>query len=191
MTRPEDGQPDDEPVRYHLDAHDRLIWVNPAWDRFASANQAGEALLGRAVLGRSLWEFITGPATEHLYRLLFARVRSTGEPVAFPFRCDAPATRRTLRMQIELLPAAGLRFTIQSLAETPRDAVPLLDPTVPRSGALITMCSWCKRIAGSGGTWLEIEQAAETLQLFESSAPPAVTHSVCGACEQQLNAVLG
>src|SRR5262245_21452962 len=85
------------PVVYRIDAHDQLVHVNDAWTAFALDNGAA-ALDAPHVLGRPLWTFITDPTTAYIYRHFVARVRRLRSPIAFRFRCDAPARRRWLAM---------------------------------------------------------------------------------------------
>lgn len=75
-------QPDTNPVVYEVDATDRIISVNDAWITFALHN-SGEALLPPGIIGRHLWDSVADPTTIELYRMLYARVRSRGEPVTF------------------------------------------------------------------------------------------------------------
>jgi hypothetical protein len=78
-------------IRYRIDAGDRISGVSDSWSPFALANDGIE--LARPLVGRAIWDFISGVTTRAVYLELFARVRH-GRAVTFPYRCDSPALRR-------------------------------------------------------------------------------------------------
>lgn len=175
-------------VRYVVDAADRICEVNDAWSDFARAND-GEHLLPPAIIGRPIWDFIADQGTSGLYQRLMERVRAGRGPLRFGFRCDAPAVRRQLTMHMTLEDGA-VCFTVRAAALEPRPRVPLLDVTVPRSGELVSMCSWCKRIETAQGRWLEVEDAIGPLGLFQSDLLPTISHGMCGECYDQVVSAL-
>jgi len=136
---------------YHLNARDEIAYVNEAWLSFARANQ-GEALVSPRILGRLLWDFIGDVDTQHVYRLLHRRVRTKGTPVRLCFRCDAPAVRRRLELEISPRDDQGLTYRVRTLSGQVRQPVPLLDPQRLRSERFVTMCSWCKRVGEPAGS---------------------------------------
>jgi hypothetical protein len=96
---------------YHIDIEDRLIFIDDNWYAFARANQA-PYLADAQILGKSLWDFITGNEVQNLYNLMLKKVRLSGEPVQVLYRCDAPHLRRFL--QLKMMSAdQGLRRTRQ------------------------------------------------------------------------------
>ncbi len=168
-------------VAYGVDSADRLVFVNDAWSEFARDN-AGEALLPPAVLGRSLWDFITDGTTLLLYRDLIARVRRANEVVRFGFRCDAPAQRRLLEMRIAQGANGGVVFTVAMLDAQDRPAQPFLSAGVEREDGLLRICGWCKRIPMPSGAWVEVEEAITTLGLFGRPTLPRLSHGICERC---------
>ena len=175
-------------IVYHLNADDEVVFVNEAWSRFASAN-GGDVLLPPMVLRRRLWDFIADASTRHIYRTLFERVRSRAETVRLTFRCDAPALRRLLELELAPLAAGGLLCCVHQLVEEARDPISLLDATRPRTEQLIRMCSWCKRVATPDGAWLQLEVAVTRFGMFVDELPPDLTHGVCPDCHRVLDAV--
>lgn len=165
--------------RYELDRDDRIVVVNGGWREFARAN--GAAHLAHAVVGTAVWEWMAGVEVEHLYRLLFARVRKTGRSVTIPFRCDSPDARRFMELEICALPAGGLRCSARIERLEPRRSIPFLDSGVSRSDALVAICSWCKRVREGEDRWLEIEDASSRLGLLLPPFP-GITHSICPQC---------
>ncbi len=177
--------PPSEPVIYHVDAHDRLVEMNEAWSAFASENE-GAHLLPPGIHGRSLWDFVSGPTTQEIYRELLARVRASGRPFRFRLRCDSPDLRRLLSMTLSAPRAPKVRFEVRTVEIQPRPAVPLLDPQVPRASRCLASCSWCKRISVPGEGWLEVEKAVWALGLFEQSVLPALSHGACPQCHRTM-----
>lgn len=175
----------DSPVVYTVNAADVIIHVNEAWGTFAVANDT-DALLPPAILGRTLWEFITENVTVQLYRRLLARVRGGSGPVQFAFRCDSPRTRRLLEMNIVSDQGGGVTFVVHALVLEDRVAVDLLDPYAPRGATLLRMCAWCKRIPDADGRWMEVEEALPTLEAFAGGQLPAITHGICTDCEKSM-----
>ncbi|NQU49755.1 MAG: hypothetical protein HQ519_13975 [Planctomycetes bacterium] len=83
---------------YRIDSEDKILAVSAEWLRFAKENMAAD-LEREFVVGRSLWQFITGDEVKHLYEIIFERARQTGDQIALPFRCDSPTERRFMELQ--------------------------------------------------------------------------------------------
>ena len=174
---------------YAVDRDDVLRSVSPEWLEFAQENDAPE-LKADVVLGRPLWEFISGGETRHLYGHLFEKAR-WGAPVSVRFRCDSPSVRRFMRLTIHPVHRDGLEIVSEVLREEEREPVALLDAHVPRSSEMIEMCSWCRRVSTGPDQWEEVEAAIEALGLFEDSELPAITHSACRECHDRMIATKG
>jgi hypothetical protein len=164
-----------------IDAADRFTEVNDRWVTFAAEN-ASPHLTRDTVLGRPLWDFITGEETRQLYRGVLTNVRRTGRTVELPFRCDSPRVRRFLRMAISPLPDGSVRFEIRAEREEPREPVFLLDPAARRSDELVTICAWCKHVRLPHGEWVATENAVHRLRLFERELMPSLSHGMCPSC---------
>ena len=172
----------DDPNRrfvYRIDAVDVISDVDDAWVEFAQRNEA-ESLTRTAVVGSSLWTHVSGVETRHLYRHLFAQVR-TGREITIPFRCDSPTVRRFHEMRMTPLPAGGIELACELLREERRTQGPaaLLEKSAHKSGEFIVMCSWCKKINVPQNGWMELEQAVQVMQLLSESPLPAITHAIC------------
>jgi hypothetical protein len=171
-----------EAVTYRIDRLHTIVGVDEAWSRFARQNGAGESCAAEAVVGRSLWTFISGQDAQELYRLLLLRVAASGKAVVLPFRCDAPELRRFLELRIEPLADGGAQFRSKLLRTEARQRVALLDMDVPRADGMLRVCSTCKRVAVSETVWEEVEDAVLSLQLFNEDTLPALTHVLCPDC---------
>jgi hypothetical protein len=174
---------DDDLVVYRIDAHDGLAFVNEEWDRFAVANGSGH-LLSERILSRSLWDFVSDATTRQLYREMLIGVRA-GRRLRFPFRCDSADCRRFLEMDARLIEDGAVEFQVRTLALEKRPPQAILDGGGERSGAFLRMCGWCKKVP-HGEDWIEIEDAAAKLGLFDSASLPAISHGICEACEQRM-----
>lgn len=164
--------------------------IHGAWDEFARANAAA-GLSVQTVLGRDLDDFVAGPETRLVYRALSERIRQTGEPARFTYRCDGPTCRRFMEMRLDLAAPDVVRFRSRVLREEARDAQPLLDVRTKRSDDLLTMCSWCKRMKIEGSDWVEVEDYVERTKLMEAEILPRLSHGMCPACEAELEPLIG
>ena len=163
-------------IRYRIDGCDRIAGVSESWAPFAIGNDGIE--LARPLIGRAIWDFVSGVTTRAVYLELFARVRH-GRTVTFPYRCDSPALRRFLRMQLSPAAEDGIQFDSATLTTEARNAVELV--TASGAAGLVTVCSWCKRVA-IGREWVEVEVAVERLGLFGALLPGGLTHGACQEC---------
>jgi hypothetical protein len=171
-------------LSYAIDEHDHLIKVDDGYYRFAEENGWHEA---GASLGRSLWDYVAGHELVKLQRLLIRRIRDEVGDIELPFRCDGPAVRREMTIRIVARPGGRLvLFSARLRSEEEREAPqPLLDPEVPRSKETVEMCGWCDRFEVEG-EWVEVEEAARRLQLFNRPQLPALSHGICPDCNEML-----
>jgi hypothetical protein len=131
---------------FDIDAAGDLVVVDDGWCSFARDNGA-PALADRAALyGRRLLAFISEPTTRSIYEALITRVIATGEAVRVPFRCDAPAFRRWLELEMTPRVEGGVRFTTRQLRGEPREPPLVVDAGAPAGAPLVRMCSWCKGV---------------------------------------------
>ena len=176
----------DPVLSYAIDQDDHLVRVDEGYHRFARENgwdRSGESL------GRSLWDFVAGEDLKRLQRMLLRRIRGEVRSVELPFRCDGPGVRREMDVKI----AAGssgqvVLFSARMRSEEPRPRPqPLLSAQAPRGEETLTMCGWCDRFL-VGGEWVEVEEAAARLGLFQRSELPTIDHGICPECSQLLMA---
>jgi hypothetical protein len=169
-------------VRYAIDADDNICFVDGGWAQFAETND-GLELLQASIIGKPLWNYISDETTRSLYQQMVARVRE-GRSAQFSLRCDGPDCRRLLEMTISAGANGTVEFATRTLRLDHRAPVALLSRQVPRSSDLLRVCAWCNRVdAGSGtGQWVEVEDAIDSLRLFELPLPPQLTHGICETC---------
>jgi len=166
---------------YQIDGEDRIIGVSDGWSQFAQSNDAGQ-LQAEAVVGRLLWDFVAGSEARQLYQLLFDQVREDGRSRTIPFRCDGPECRRYMELTIDPLPDSALEMRSVLVHEEQRVPVPLLSALVSRTGDILRMCAWCKRV-NVDGEWFEVEEAVRRLDLFGAQELPMISHGICASCK--------
>lgn len=169
-----------------IDHQDHLVKVDGGYYRFAEENGwdgAGDSL------GRTLWDFVAGEELKKLQRMLLRRIRGEVRSVDLPFRCDGPGVRREMDINIAAHSSGRLvRFSARPRSEEQRPQFqPLLSPDAPRGDETLTMCGWCDRFL-VGGEWVEVEEAAARLGLFQLAELPAISHGICPECTQMLMA---
>jgi hypothetical protein len=171
-------------VWYAIDELDRLAEASDGYFGFAADNQFPDA---SSDIGQSLWKSVADPTTRSVQQSLVRRVRRSGRALVFPFRCDGPAIRRELTLEIGTRAGVGwVKFSVETQSEEERPHQSLLDPSAPRSDRTITMCSWCDRFM-VGRTWVEIERAVEDLGLMAGTDLPAISYALCDRCGGMLS----
>ena len=176
--------------RYRVDAADVLVWVSELWLAFAKENGAAD-LIEESVLGRSLWDFVSGDELRRLYAEIHSRVRLSGTPVVLPFRCDSPSLQRHMRMTITREDAGQLAYDSVLVRAVPQRPLEILDSRWKRSAAVLTMCSCCKRALLEPVGWLGLDDVAVRLQLFEAEKVPELRHTICPECANTLRSSSG
>jgi hypothetical protein len=173
-----------EALSYAIDEHDHLIRVDEGYYRFAEENGWREA---GSSLGRSLWDYVAGHELVKLQRLLIRRLRDEVGDVELPFRCDGPEVRREMNIRMVARPGGRVvLFSARLRSEEARDLPQLLlDSGTPRSEETLEMCGWCDRFEVDG-EWVEVEEAARRLELFNRSELPALSHGICPDCNEML-----
>jgi len=171
-------------LSYAIDQQDHLIKVDDGFYRFAEENGWND--VGTS-LGRPLWDFVAGEDLRKVQRLLLRRIRDEGGDVELPFRCDGPEVRR--EMEIRIKAGGGGRAVLFSARvrteEEREEPQPLLDPAARRGPRMLAMCGWCDRFEVEGD-WVEVEEAARSLELFDRPELPSLSHGICPECNQLL-----
>lgn len=170
---------------YHINAQDQIVYANDAW--YAFANENGTPYTPELVINKSLWSYIAAAETHHLYQMLLDAVRKKNRTISVPFRCDAPTCRRFMVMEISQLDHDRVQFKNWIQNRESRVYVPLLDPSVKRSNDFLCICSWCKKVQISDLEWLEVEEAAQKLALFDQAKLPSLTHGMCPSCKEAIS----
>lgn len=175
----------EELISYQVDKSDMIINVSGNWKAFALENVWEAGSSSEHIVGVSLWDFVDGFDTRHLYQELFRRVRSGTVCKPIPFRCDSPDERRFLELRVIALNDGDIEVRSTRLRTEPRPHVNLIDPEVDRTPGQLKICSMCKKIEVTPGTWAEIEDGVIQLRTFEEETVPQLTHGLCSTCLNQ------
>jgi len=175
------------PLRYRVDAADVIVAVGEGFEAFAAAN--GAPGLERAALGTSLWAHVQGFEVKAIYRDLLTTCRRTPDALEFPYRCDAPTTRRFMHMRIAGLGNGAIGFESRTLRVEPRARAEWPPPPSRPGDDLLTVCAWCRKV--QVGRWVELEEAIRRLDLFGARPMPTITHGICPPCAAAVRAESG
>jgi len=178
-------QVNEESFSYDISARNEVIKLSANWVSLVEGSSVGE-LAPDQILGRSIWDFISGRGTRHIFEILFEKVRRRGELARFNFRCDSPDCRRFMSLEVHPLDAGSLRLVGRTLDSEYRPTVRLLDEGTARTKDFLTVCSWCKCVRLPRGDWVEVEVAVQELGLFQEAPLPTLTHGICSDCEKQI-----
>lgn len=172
-------------VQYVIDAEDKLVDLGATWDDFALANDGGDVVTSK-VAGRSLWEFIFDKSTALLYKSLLERVRSTGNPARFGFRCDSPNLRRHLVMTLSPLQDGCVEFRNNIVKLEPREAKAYFHAALAGARAYFYMCSICNKVRPrETKDWCEVEDAFQD-HISTCEKPVQVLYKVCRHCARRI-----
>jgi hypothetical protein len=174
---------------YRLDADDRLVAVDPAWDNFARANEGGAACAA-LVLGRPLRDFLSGDATRMFLESALQAARLTGRARTLPYRCDAPGRQRELEMVITPQPDGGALVEHRLLATRERPPTARFRTTsaaAPADAGPLghwRRCSQCLRVQGPGPdrAWHGAARWARTEPAAAAGRSVPVVDTVCHDC---------
>ncbi|KAA3610434.1 MAG: hypothetical protein D8M58_05535 [Calditrichaeota bacterium] len=167
---------------YYLDSNDKIIDVDDNWLSFAAENVY--SISQSFIKDKPIWDIITDIEIQHFYKILIDKVRTYKTKIHFPFRCDSPDCRRFMELSLRLDQENRIEFKSRLIREEFREPVDLFDVQNDRSKELVRVCSWCKKVAVSDNTWLEVEDAIRELSLFDYIKLPKITHSICPTCHK-------
>lgn len=167
---------------YRIDQECNISSLSSNWLSFALDNEGGEKNVPAVVLGKPLWNFISGEETRHLYQIILKEVRSNNKSFQLPFRCDSPDMRRYLQLSVIPLEGGSIEFQSRILRTEPRENIRLLEKNIARSEDFLLMCSTCKRVKVADFLWEETDRAITVLKLFENERLPQITHGMCPVC---------
>lgn len=167
---------------YRIDARDVLVETGGGWDQFAAANGG----LGRPVLGRPLWHFVSGEDVRGVWSLLLRHVRREQRHLAFLYRCDAPGIRRLMQMELLAEDDGSVAFRSRAVRMTAAPTVVGRWEAGPHRPT-VAVCGWCGRIHADG--WITPDEAIELLGLGDDTKPPRLTHGICETCARELRAL--
>lgn len=174
---------------YVLDRSDRVGRVCSCWSQ-AAHERMGFALDDEVVLGRRVWDFVHGGATQRLYDALLHHVRRTGHKASFAYRGDSPGAIRYMRMVLLPGPNGSVRFRSELMHEQLRQrAVYFTHAAYPRHPELL-QCGFCQKIEYQG-RWYTVGEALALTDAIDELWPTEVGDTVCDHCITKVELTTG
>ncbi len=142
-------------IAYLVDRDGYLVdYGEKNWNDFANSNDTKELTNRQNVIGKKIYDFVSGEETKESYRkineTLFSGLKSC---IYFHYRCDAPDFRRDMKMSITPIKVDGyikyLLYQSLVISETMRPPINILKKQSVKSEEsenLVNICSYCKSI---------------------------------------------
>lgn len=173
-------------LSYTLDQSNTIISTNLGFGTFASANNAED--LSAAVIGQSIWKYISYGEVQGLYQRLFEAIRLTGKEVVLNFRCDSHQVLRFMKMYIEPAADKHIKVTTKLIREIERKVLLRKEILYLGANAGTSMCSKCNRVYISvRGQWMEIDQAIQEEYIADELS---VSFKICDTCTDDLQKII-
>lgn len=159
-----------------LDVAFTIVYCNPAWDRFALANN-GESAIASRICGTPLFRYVPR-VLEYHYSKLFERAREKNELVTADYECSSPDVFRKFRMQISPIPDTSLLAVVHPLLAHGDIPYPVFRSTDHDYGLgeLVTICAQCRR------TKRLHDNVWDWVPEFLRNPPDRVSYGVCQEC---------
>lgn len=167
-------------ILFRINSDDRIIFINDDWSKANALNNSCGILAGKT-LHQNFWDFFDDIGMEYLYRKLLFRVRR-GHKIKFNLRCDYADSTKLLELHITLQNRNEVLFEVRVTGKDFHTPQNNSDESSAQTEELLVVCSWCDRINIKNNNWQEIEQAVNTLKLFESQNLPLISHGMCSDC---------
>jgi hypothetical protein len=156
-----------------LDTRFRLLWVNPAWDEFALANN------GRAGVREypTYLEAIQGPLRAHFTAAL-EHALGSGEVFEQDYECSSPDVLRQFHMRVLPFASQGLVVEHTLVASSQHeDGEAAIERHFTNDDGLIVQCSNCRRVRRLG-----ITETWAWVPAWVSRSHPRTSHGLCSPC---------
>lgn len=174
------------------------------WKSFACENGAEALAEPPAVVRRPILGFVQGDEVRRSYARFLQTLRDgRREAVRFSYRCDAPETRREMRMCISAVRAGdkltGFLFQSLVLTEESRPPVDLFDPEVIKAEVaaqarlpIVHMCSYCQRVRSDCSDGEQEWVTAEAYYGGGGTSRVRISHGICPECiNERLEPMIG
>lgn len=170
-------------IIYKIDSNDTLADLNELWDQFATENDAAD-FLSQNIQGRSLWDYIYDLDTRHLYEAILKHVRQHDIMLQFPYRCDSPAFKRFMHMEIYPDQNGKIIFQNEITRIEPRNQKVYYHFVSMGRRMFLRLCSVCLRVKHDN-VWHEIEDALN-MGILDNDRQIQVACCVCDECKQTI-----
>ena len=157
-----------------IDPAARLLWVNPAWHRFARENGGEESVFA----GSESYLDGIAPPLKDFYRSVFANALATGEVFEQDYECSSPEKRRLFRLRVLPIEGKGLLLEHALNAEGAHEGASENDVEARYVSAagIILQCSNCRRVRRHDS------HAWEWAPGFVARPRANTSHGLCPSC---------
>lgn len=167
---------------YEIDGNNIIQRIDGPWDEFAQSNAQYPAELEEClkdqVLGRPVFEFITGQRIRLFFLSVLNATRLLNRTRRVQYRCDSELEKRFMEMVMEPLEGQAMRLS-HVLVRTELLKRPFLFTSQVSPGHRpVPRCSVCNRVEISEA-WVEPDD--EVVRGMPRPCP--VTHTLCPICE--------
>ena len=182
-----------EGICYVTDPDGDIVSIGPDnWTEFAISNDAGSLMPDR-LIGRNYLDFVQDDAVkEHFNECLSALAKSDFDEWVQPYRCDAPAVKREMRLSIKSIDedsvVLGYLFQSIQLSAINRPPLDIFDfPALnilinsERDLSIVKMCSFCQNVSSeeyTSGEWKD----AEKYYRAGGHSNVRLSHGICDSC---------
>ena len=159
-----------------VDPEGTILWVNPAWWRFAQDN-GGQQVLTRYGIGSSYYDGIGGNLRDYFvsaFRDALARMRVFEQD----YECSSPDTQRLMRLRALPIRDGGLLLEHTCIAEIerPEGGASPVEVRYLNAHGVIVQCSNCRRIRRKD------EAVWDWVPSWVASPHSAISHGLCAVC---------
>lgn len=174
---------------YVLDRSDRVAQVCPHWSAAARERMA-VGLDDELVIGRLLWDFVHGGATQRIYDAMLYHARRTGRKIAFNYRGDSPASLRYMRMVLIPGDSGTVRLRSEVLHDQPRQREVYFTHVAYTRHPELMQCGLCQKLEHNG-RWHTVEETLLHTDAIDELMPTEVGDTVCDGCLTKLELATG
>lgn len=165
-------------VSYVVDNDDLIVDISQDWEAFANDNDAKN--LDKAnVLGKPLFQYISGDTTRMFVWSLFNNARMLRKQYVKNYRCDSAMLKRYMEMTITPSDNGILEISNRILATEAKK----YRTEIVYYQSRIRRCSMCNRL-NHNDDWSEADELVET-GVLESEKNIYVIYTVCDSCRFQ------
>ena len=156
-----------------IDRPGSILWVNPAWQRFAEENGAA----GASRQWRSYLDAIQPPLREY-FEQAFRHTLDGGAVFEMEYECSSPTQRREFHMRA--LPVGGHTLIVEHAlrVDVPHEpeAIAAAHEAYITTAGFVAQCSNCRRLRAPASG------AFHWVPAFVQRPHPQTTHVICPSC---------
>lgn len=164
---------------YCLDNKNIIVSVSNNWNNFAEEND-GLSIFSENVIGKSIWDFISGNTTKMWLDCIFQLARLRKSKIEKTYRCDSPDIKRYMKMIIIPDIDGFLKIEHQIMSTEVQETPVFIYASPTKNDKFKKRCSVCGRIL-QDNCWYEPANLNDSItQNF------LVIYTVCNECKRSL-----